>query len=284
MTDIQIPELPSAVSIDDSDLFHIRQGATDKNIPFSVVKNTITADDVGAIPDTASIQTTLPITGGGVIASGLQIGINPATTTTVGSVKLSTDALTQSGVDGTTAVTPASLRTLTASTTRAGLIEMCTDAEASTGDDLTRCVNSKQLKDKFASIQDASTTQKGLIRVATTQEATDLSSDAVAMSPLKMNSAFSGSKTANGYMKLPNGWIVQWGRNTTSGDTTVSFPIAFPNECFGVQLQQNNTRQWNYGAETWVWNLTTTSFRMAVSGNQGGATSGRPLYWFAYGH
>lgn len=39
----------------------------------------------------------------------------------------------------------------------------------------------------------------------------------------------------NGYMKLSNGLILQWSTWTDNGGwTTRSFPIAFPNACFGV--------------------------------------------------
>lgn len=46
--------------------------------------------------------------------------------------------------------------------------------------------------------------------------------------------------SANGYFKLANGYIRQWGTYTgnLSGDATraVAFPIPFPNACFGAQV------------------------------------------------
>ena len=49
--------------------------------------------------------------------------------------------------------------------------------------------------------------------------------------------AFPAQKTDNGYLKLPNGLIIQWVRiNKTIGafSGNYNFPLAFPNACFGV--------------------------------------------------
>ena len=49
--------------------------------------------------------------------------------------------------------------------------------------------------------------------------------------------AFPVQKTDNGYLKLPNGLIIQWIRiNKTIGAISgnYNFPLAFPNKCFGV--------------------------------------------------
>ena len=52
---------------------------------------------------------------------------------------------------------------------------------------------------------------------------------------------FAVAKTLNGYQRLPNGLIIQWGRiNGTLGAMggRVTFPIAFPNTCFSAVLSQ----------------------------------------------
>lgn len=41
------------------------------------------------------------------------------------------------------------------------------------------------------------------------------------------------SLTTNGYIKFANGFIMQWGSGGCS-DAGIAFPIAFPNQCFGV--------------------------------------------------
>ena len=52
---------------------------------------------------------------------------------------------------------------------------------------------------------------------------------------------FAVAKTLNGYQRLPNGLIIQWGRiNGTLGAMSgrITFPIAFPNTCFSAVLSQ----------------------------------------------
>ena len=50
--------------------------------------------------------------------------------------------------------------------------------------------------------------------------------------------SFQQSHATNGYVKLPNGTIFQWGQGTPPSvahqDWSVSFPIAFPNACLSV--------------------------------------------------
>lgn len=45
---------------------------------------------------------------------------------------------------------------------------------------------------------------------------------------------FISSFSANGYVKLPNGMIIQWGQvgGVGTGGTTATYPIAFPNNAF----------------------------------------------------
>ena len=47
----------------------------------------------------------------------------------------------------------------------------------------------------------------------------------------------------DGYQVFPGGWIVQWVHGTVSGggSTTVAWPIAFPNSCFGAVISSNDT-------------------------------------------
>lgn len=47
----------------------------------------------------------------------------------------------------------------------------------------------------------------------------------------------------NGYLKLPGGLIIQWGRYNLSvdGPTTVNFSVTFPTACVYVNAQNTNT-------------------------------------------
>lgn len=50
---------------------------------------------------------------------------------------------------------------------------------------------------------------------------------------LEQTALFAKTFGANGYQKLPGGWIIQWGAGTTnaSGIGTITFPLAFPTAC-----------------------------------------------------
>lgn len=46
---------------------------------------------------------------------------------------------------------------------------------------------------------------------------------------------FTNSLTSNGYQKLPNGLIIQWGTASFSaGSASITFPITFPNALFSI--------------------------------------------------
>lgn len=84
-----------------------------------------------------------------------------------------------------------------------------------------------------------------------------------------------GSIGANGYQKLPNGLIIQWG--SASANTTgvgVTFPIAFTTACYCVQA--NNTNQTNPPAPSCS-SISTTGFTATVSSGSPGFT------WLAIG-
>lgn len=96
------------------------------------------------------------------------------------------------------------------------------------------------------------------------------------------DSHFAVSKSDNGYQKLPNGLIFQWGR-TAAGklgtDKRVNFPIAFP-------LKVVNVHTNHIGADTGVnivvyhTDISTTGF--AARSNY--ATHDVDMFWFAIGY
>ncbi len=62
-----------------------------------------------------------------------------------------------------------------------------------------------------ATTGDASESQKGISQIATQSEVSNGGNDEKIITPLKYLAGFSCSKTSNGYTKLPNGIIFQWG-------------------------------------------------------------------------
>ena len=90
------------------------------------------------------------------------------------------------------------------------------------------------------------------------------------------------SNSANGYTKLANGVIIQWGLMASSGDTsitTVTFPITFPTAFRSITGQQNG----NAGSDLYGngWKLTATSTSSVNIKNSTGGTNG--WYWIAIG-
>jgi len=85
-------------------------------------------------------------------------------------------------------------------------------------------------------IPDASTTVKGIVELATIAE-TLAGTDAVrALTAAGVSG--SSSLSGNGYYQFPGGLTIQWGTFGTNGQgnttTSVTFPLAFPTNCYGV--------------------------------------------------
>jgi len=80
---------------------------------------------------------------------------------------------------------------------------------------------------------------------------------------LAIQDDFVSLKATNGYQRLANGVIIQWGTiyANTSADTgeTFTFPIAFPNACFVVTGSPEDNNSGTEGNDVWR-NLTTTNF------------------------
>jgi len=90
------------------------------------------------------------------------------------------------------------------------------------------------------------------------------------------------SKTANGWVILPNGLIIQWGAylNSNSNGATITFPIAFPTA--GLQVFTNLLLTGNNGSVTYsavkINTISNVSFQ-AVTDSDNGA-----INWFAIGY
>ena len=106
--------------------------------------------------------------------------------------------------------------------------------------------------------------------------------------------AFPVEKSDNGYLKLPNGLILQWGKVASGwpgeGPYTVTFPVAFPNNCLNTQitvLSDGRKGSVNLDITIPVGTLKPTGFdamfnAMAFQGSS--AADLRGFYWFAIGY
>ena len=100
------------------------------------------------------------------------------------------------------------------------------------------------------------------------------------------------SQSANGWTRLPNGLILQWGTHLTAMSnyavSTVTFPIPFPNNCFCVQITARAVTATAGGAtlETGIklnGSPTTTNFSVYVNWAGSVPASIYPV-WLAIGN
>ena len=98
--------------------------------------------------------------------------------------------------------------------------------------------------------------------------------------------------TENGYQKLPNGLILQWGTTAAGTDNTgnpattgilVTFPIPFPNGCLNLVTGMINATANNPNYMTHAREITSTNFRMVYDSTdkRSGTIQGS---WQAYGY
>lgn len=89
------------------------------------------------------------------------------------------------------------------------------------------------------------------------------------------------SKTANGYLKLPSGLIIQWGSATTSAsaDVAVTFPIAFPSAAASVSVIGTQGSPCFAGQNS----LTATGFNVNAY-TPGSARNATGVFWMAIGY
>ena len=85
----------------------------------------------------------------------------------------------------------------------------------------------------------------GIIKISTTAQVRAGTDNTTAVSPAKLFEVFTNSKVRNGYQKLANGTIIQWGAATYTapGNTigiyssiTNNFPITFPNKVLSIVI------------------------------------------------
>ena len=101
-----------------------------------------------------------------------------------------------------------------------------------------------------------------------------------ALSDFTLNSNWAASKAVSGYVKFPNGFIIQWGEAYVGANSTghKSFPIAFPTACISVQVTHKTTAT-NWDKVCVAGNYTRTSCTIA-----NGETVNSMINWMALGY
>ncbi|CUJ00120.1 gp53-like domain-containing protein [Achromobacter aegrifaciens] len=192
------------------------------------------------------------------------------------------------GVDDTKAVTPAGLAQLTSTFLRRGLVRLATDTETAAGTDFSIAVSPGAL-----SARNATDTRTGLIKVTTSALAQGLVNDDTAITPKKLADAFKGANwnaSSPGYVRLPNGMILQWGSAAGFNSYNVVFPIAFPSGplmaplavCIGPDDYDAPNAAWAEASNFPT--PTTCKIFVYKPGPTGGAVStAQAICWFCIG-
>ena len=97
---------------------------------------------------------------------------------------------------------------------------------------------------------------------------------------------FTCSKTQNGYTKLPNGLIIQWGyinTGTNDSDISVTFPITFPNHCSSVYISADSGGG-SDGRVPRTKNRTINGFTRTQDGFADARDSNYNEFWLAIGY
>ena len=96
---------------------------------------------------------------------------------------------------------------------------------------------------------------------------------------------FTNLKAENGYQRLPNGLIFQWGKTPVvrdEGNTDITFPIAFPNVVASIHLtEDSNTTHSSNASHCAARNATNTGFNFWMNSTLAASTK---CYWFAIGY
>lgn len=101
-----------------------------------------------------------------------------------------------------------------------------------------------------------------------------------ALSDFTLNSNWAASKDVSGYVKFPNGFIIQWGEAYVGANSRgyKSFPIAFPTACISVQVTHKTTAT-NWDKVCVAGNYTRTSCTIANC-----ETVNSMINWMALGY
>lgn len=121
--------------------------------------------------------------------------------------------------------------------------------------------------------------------IASTAQAQAWSSNSVLLTPLRLVEALQGSNqslSANGYQKLPGGFVIQWGTVTQNANlsTTYSFPVTFPTVCTSIVATKgtgiNLAGEYTVGSQA----ISASQFTIANTG----VGVAQAIFWIAVGY
>ena len=92
--------------------------------------------------------------------------------------------------------------------------------------------------------------------------------------------------TSAGTTFLAGGLILKWGTATSVGsanpNSSVTFPIAFPNNCFSIQATIQTTS--DSRRTVTIYSKSKTKFEAVTRASDGSKTGGYDYYWYAIGN
>ena len=136
-------------------------------------------------------------------------------------------------------------------------------------------------------IRDASTTVKGVTQFASATEVAARANISKAINPSNVGQTFGQNLTTNGWCRLPNGLIMQWGTTgTLPYDTSinVSFPIPFPSACLNITASPQAINPQSYSGTTSAYTSNVTRIGATLTNDSSTVREAFAITWFAIGY
>ena len=110
-------------------------------------------------------------------------------------------------------------------------------------------------------ISAATDSLRGVVELATVAEVLAGSDDTRAVTPFSLNQG--KLFNSNGWTKLYNGLIIQWGYNSSGNGVYHAFPLTFPSACFSVVVTMNYNA--NVDRNINVYSVSSTGYYTATA-------------------
>ena len=134
----------------------------------------------------------------------------------------------------------------------------------------------------------ATDSQRGAVRQATSAEVANRSNVNAYINPANVGQTFGASLSTNGWCRLPNGLILQWGvlSNVLLNQTfyNINFPVGFPFATLNISatISANNIVGGSIAPMVKKGSITKTSFQ--VAGDHATEIATGDIYWLAIGY
>ena len=138
-------------------------------------------------------------------------------------------------------------------------------------------------------VEDASTTVKGAVRFATATEVINKSNVSAAITPADVGQTFGASLSENGWCRLPNGLILQWGSidyasNPGEISVDVVFPAMFAVSCLNITATRKSLANIFGDGVVALVSKTRESAKFQLNTWGDGSSGLRGFSWFAIGY